>query len=229
MSFNPRSAAGQYAGLTMATDADWQAEVTVWLAANLGVAETPWPMFGHDLRNSSQSTYDGPSAPQLLWRTLTEKAIGTSLAIGVDGTIYVGAGYSNLWALKPTGEVRWKAPSRNLVRCAPAVGSDGAIYAGSDDSWLLALKPTGALMWSYRGEDRAGARAPVIGSDGTIYLVLANGAVHALAPGGALEWKCRVGGPVHTSPAIGSEGTIYGATRSRPTLSGGESPPHHQP
>ncbi|MFB0509525.1 MAG: PQQ-binding-like beta-propeller repeat protein [bacterium] len=48
----------------------------------------------------------------------------------------------------------------------------------------------------------------MIGSDGSIY-ALTFEYLYAINPDGKLKWRCRIGEAENTSPAIGSNGTIY--------------------
>ncbi|MEN3041771.1 MAG: PQQ-binding-like beta-propeller repeat protein, partial [Fervidobacterium sp.] len=63
--------------------------------------------------------------------------IGSSPAIGSDGTIYVGSSdyyfseYSYLHAINPDGTLKWKYQTGGLISSSPAIGSDGTIYFGN--------------------------------------------------------------------------------------------------
>ncbi|MEM2089043.1 MAG: PQQ-binding-like beta-propeller repeat protein, partial [Thermoproteota archaeon] len=60
--------------------------------ANLrGLADTPWPMFMHDLQHTGRSPYLGAQTNNTRWRFQTGGWIVSSPAIGYDGTIYVGS------------------------------------------------------------------------------------------------------------------------------------------
>ena len=66
-------------------------------------ADTPWPMFRHDLQHTGRSAYAGPETPGLKWSVTTGHFVISSPAIGADGTIYVGSFDNNLYAI-------WAAP-----------------------------------------------------------------------------------------------------------------------
>ena len=59
--------------------------------------------------------------------------VDSSPAIGTDGTIYVGIGDDNLYALnRADGSLKWKYATGRRLRSSPAIGADGTIYVGSD-------------------------------------------------------------------------------------------------
>ena len=115
-----------------------------------GLANSAWPKFGHDSRNTGQSPYNSVIADQVTkWSYTTGAIIYSSPAIGADGTIYVGSLDYKLYALTytgttgGTGTVKWSYTTGNAIYGAPAIGNDGTIYVGSSDTNLYAFSPTG--------------------------------------------------------------------------------------
>jgi len=103
----------------------------------------------------------------------------TTPAIGADGTVYVGNGVDGLLAFSPDGGIEW-THSTGPVYASPAVGPDGTVYIGV---------------------------SPTIPVDGGVY-----GRVEAINPGdGGTIWSCELptAKEVHSSPAIGADGTLY--------------------
>ncbi|GEM_PF-6518967 len=176
------------------------------------VAETDWPMFGHDLRHTWRSPYNGPQQPKLKWEFINPDKRwwppGKSLALGEDGTIYVGAADSAMYAINPNGTLRWKFHTGGEVWSTPAIAKDGTIYVGADDSSLYAINPHGTLQWRFRTERKHVSSSPAIGADGTIY-VGSGSFFYAIRPDGTLKWKEFNWDAVESSPAIAKDGTIY--------------------
>ncbi|MCD6220092.1 PQQ-binding-like beta-propeller repeat protein, partial [Candidatus Calescamantes bacterium] len=168
---------------------------------------------------------------KLKWKFKTGGFLPQSFpAIGSDGTIYVGSNdvrsfYSNIYAINPDGTLKWKYTTGGWVS-SPAIGSDGTIYVGSEDGNLYAINPDGTLKWKIK-KVLAYFSSPAIGSDGTIYVgtfgdfnlfdainpdgtLKWNGNLYAINPDGTLKWKYKTGAIwLQSSPAIGSDGTIY--------------------
>lgn len=147
-------------------------------------------------------------------------------AVGSDGTIYVQDNTAALYAVAEDGTEKWSYPlyaSHAVGQSAPALGSDGTIYVGADT--VYAINPDGTLKWSFLPSGFESISiihsSPAIASDGTIF-VGANGmfgefpdtgraALFAINPDGTLKWRYILESSdfVFSSPAIGSEGTIY--------------------
>jgi len=179
---------------------------------NCGLADSPWPMFHHDLQHTGRSQYNGPGRPALKWSYSTGDD-ASSPAIGADGTLYVGLG-DRLYAFNPDGTVKWSYPAGGYVK-SPLVAADGTIYAGADDGKLYAINPNGSLQWVYTTGSWISA-SPALGPDGTIHIGSSDGKFYAINPDGSLKWSYNVGSWINSSPAIGSGGNIYfGSTTSR--------------
>lgn len=133
------------------------------------LADTPWPSFGNNIRNTGLSDYKGTQTDSLKWRFETEDRVDSSPAIGADGTIYVGSHDGYLYAINPEGTKEWRFNTDNKIYSSPAIGADGTIYVGSLDSHLYAINPDGTKQWRFKTESSV-ASGPAIGSDGTIYV-----------------------------------------------------------
>ncbi len=71
------------------------------LIASAQLADTPWPLFRHDLNHTGRSPYIGSPVGVELWNFTTNNFIFSSPAIGADGTIYVGSYDNKLYAIGP--------------------------------------------------------------------------------------------------------------------------------
>jgi outer membrane protein assembly factor BamB len=148
-------------------------------------------------------------------------SLSSGLAIGADGTIYVGAddfaaNLSRWSAMSPQGAVRWTADLPLTARSTPAIGADGTLYLGSRSTSagnfagrLIAVDPRGSVRWML--EEIDGIRSsPATGPDGTIYAAGFRH-VYAVDPRGQIRWSYET--PVNvfflSSPAVASDGTIY--------------------
>ncbi|MFH1531632.1 MAG: PQQ-binding-like beta-propeller repeat protein [Pseudomonadota bacterium] len=153
------------------------------------------------------------------------------LAIGADGTIYFGDGYSGggFYAVNPDGTLKWTLDiGGSEFMGSPAIGADGTIYAGT---WKFFQGPlaavyaisdlgtTGSIKWQFApaGGDFSVSHSPAIGAEGTIYVGLflpAEGKtfLYALSPGtGAELWNAPLdeGTSSNMSLAIGADGSLY--------------------
>ena len=193
--------------------------MTPGTAAPAGAQEGtgPWPMFRHDLSHSGRTPYTGPAAPDLKWTFLAKDAIACSPTIGVDGTIFMGAGTftggadTSFYAINPNGTLKWRYPARDGIFSSAAIAPDGTIYFASFDGFLYALEDAdnyGSFKWkSSLGTTLYSS--PAVGSDGTVYSGSLNFRMYAWTSSGALKWSYRTDWCVFSSPAIGPGGELY--------------------
>ena len=85
------------------------------------------------------------------------------------------------------------------------------LFLGLNSNTTLAQD--GTIQWHYKTQNynlNAPPMTPSIGQDGSIYVVDAV-SLYAISPAGALKWKWIITGDhgITSSPAIGSDGTIY--------------------
>ena len=87
----------------------------------------------------------------LLWEFTTGAPVGSSPAIGEDGTVYIGSHDSMVYALDGrTGAKKWEFKTGSRVGSSPAIGADGTVYVGSFDNKIYALDgKTGAKKWEF--------------------------------------------------------------------------------
>jgi outer membrane protein assembly factor BamB len=145
----------------------------------------------------------------------------------------------NLYALNPDGTKKWNffindGTQNNLVG-SPAVAADGTIYI-VDEFYnsrpygvIYAINSDGSFKWKYIISDGRYATmsgSPAVGNDGTIYITSQfvssddtrwYGNLYALNPDGTLKWNHittdGVGSYISGSPALGTDGTIYFASK----------------
>lgn len=202
--------------LTVTDEQGISSKVTriIEVSSKLGLAETPWPMFRHDLKHTGRSQLKGPDRPIEKWVYDTgADRILFPPAIGKDGTVYIGANGS-LYAISPKGKLKWKR-NFGIDRClpTPAIGANGTLYVGAGFK-LYALTSNGETIWEFKIKDGwiegVGPirSAPAIDTNGTIYAG-AGSILHAINPDGTLKWKFTTDGPIQSSPAIDDDGNIY--------------------
>ena len=169
------------------------------------------------------------------WTYNTGAIYGSSAAIGSNGTIYIADSNGVLYAINPSGSLKWSYTlnyenkyyqyfSVTLHYDTPSIGPDGTIYIGTNGGSYTALfavtdnGDTGTVKWTYPsaesihglGESLYGA--PAVSSNGIIYIV-GNSTIYAInSTTGTLLWTYSTGGTATdetTSVTIGSDGTIY--------------------
>jgi len=181
-----------------------------------GLADTAWPKFGYDLRNTGQSPNLGPQTGTLQWTYQMAKTIYSQPAIGSDGTVYMECLDYNLTAINPDGTHKWTFTAGSAIYGTPAIGADGTLYMGCNDRNLYAVNPDGTLKWNCTLQNRITYSSPTIGPDGTIYIG-SNGvnvgenlvAISDEGTHGTIKWTFDTVSDTAGIPAIGADGTIY--------------------
>ncbi len=164
-----------------------------------------WCMFHHDPQHSGRSPFTGPASPVEKWAFATGGEVDSSVALGADGTIYVGS--DKLYAITPDGTQKWAFPTGGGIWSSPAIGANGTIYIGSDDHNLYAINPDGTQMWVFPTADIIES-SPALGADGTIYIESVDGTLYAVNPNGTQQWAFSIGASTYSSPALGVDGAI---------------------
>lgn len=107
-----------------------------------------------------------------------------------DGTVYDIDVLGHLYAISPTGGLKWVFSVPGTGFGEVSVGTDGTVYTGNT-TVIVALSPSGALKWQF--DQNPGANTlfgPNLGPDGNLYAVGFEGlGVFSLTPQGTLRWS----------------------------------------
>jgi hypothetical protein len=171
-----------------------------------------WPMLGYCPTHAGRGPSVGAKTNTVRWTATLGGGVSGGIAIAADGTVYAGAADGKLYAVDPTGAIKWSAAvgASSFINAVPAIAQNGTVYLGNQDANLYAVSSAGTLLWKYRIGGKLFTSANV-GGDGTIYMGGANEdeATFALTNTGALKWKFVAGDDMDSSPAIGFDGTVY--------------------
>jgi outer membrane protein assembly factor BamB len=134
-----------------------------------------------------------------------------------SGGIFMGDLYGNLYSISTNGTVAWSISLPGGIAATPnAIGVDGTVYAAQSGGSLFAVGSDGVLKWTYSPPGKLSRTDLNIATDGTIYTGNQCGVFYALNPDGTVKWTfsafqrdCSFYTTL-ISPAIGSDGTIYG-------------------
>ena len=130
----------------------------------------PWPMQGRNLVHTSNGLVAAANNSLLVLNFMTGGAVYSFPVVAADGTVYVGSGDENLYAVDGSnGSHKWNFTTGGAVSSSPAVGADGTVYVGSGDENLYAFDgSSGNLKWNFTTGGVV-AFSPAVGADGTIY------------------------------------------------------------
>jgi outer membrane protein assembly factor BamB len=80
----------------------------------------------------------------ILWTYPTSGSIGAikgAAAVDVDGTIYFGTESGRLYALDPSGALKWRYTADSAIRAEAKIGLNGIVYFVSANGTLYAVNP----------------------------------------------------------------------------------------
>ncbi len=135
-----------------------------------------------------------------------------------DGTIYATANvegaYTQIYALNPSGDVKWVYPENETgeVYSIPSLDSSGNLYFYTMDGVVVSVNSNGHERWNTSLEKNIYSIA--VGYDGTVYVASTdssgNAVISALSTTGLLRWENVIGKSSSLSyMAINENATIY--------------------
>ncbi len=195
----------------------WECELSTWWA--------DYPVVGSDgtIYAISYAYVDAVSPNGTLqWEWAADPVSDINgLALGDDGTIYVGhhgsgAYYRKVFAINPNGTQKWSIELSGSSHTGLTIGQNGEVYVsdanGESNYPLYAVDPdNGSVLWSVGLGDWVSIGGMAVGSDGSIYVPLpagAGGKLVAISPNHTISWEYTL--PITPGiPSIGPDGTIY--------------------
>ena len=158
--------------------------------------------------------YDAAWPAQVLWQFDATNRVESSPAVGADGTIYFGAGRSDLFAVRADGTLKWIFRTNEFSSTAgaalsPSIGDDGTVYAAFFRTFV-GLRPDGALKWSFPATNASylEGRGPALAADGSV-IVAPAGELARVRPDGSLVWLSFHGNFQAAFPVISAGGVLY--------------------
>ncbi|MDR1894644.1 MAG: PQQ-like beta-propeller repeat protein [Spirochaetales bacterium] len=138
--------------------------------------------------------------PGLLWQAATGGALLGAPAAGEDGSIYCLSEDRYLYALDPSGRVKWKHYLRTLPLGNPSVGPDGSVYLTLARGELAAVNPSGQEIWRF---DLGAPPAPgtAVSDEGLIYQG-AQARLFCLDNRGRRRWQTELEAPLSGAAVI---------------------------
>ena len=143
---------------------------------------------------------------------------GASPTVGPDGTIYIGANNSNMYAVLPDGGMKWLFEAeRELagIWTTPALSADGStIYFGANKGGLYAVNTSdGSRRWQFPVYGSIYASS-VLDNRGVLYTGATIEHLYAVdSARGEQVWDLDVHNEIWSAPSIRPDGTLVIADR----------------
>ena len=176
------------------------------------LADSGWPCYGGDVRNTFQSPYNTENNGRTLtWKFKVDPTRISKLVYDNEGTIYVGSWDRYIYAIYPNGTLKWKYKLKMHMGSSPLVGSNGTVYVVCDlNSECIVLGPDGVLKKKLV-IPCCGDTSPTMNDEGILYLA-GGDSVFAIDTENDFiqKWQYKTEkGFGSSSPAIGPNGVIY--------------------
>lgn len=171
-----------------------------------GPANSPWPLYRHDLQHTGRTNLVAPEYPTIRWNLPISVGF-SSPVIGQNNTIYTGS-FGKLFSLNSDGTLRWSYNVQAVINSAPALTDFGLVLFGAYDNYLTALSTSaGNLQWRYRTFDYIEA-APLIAPDNSIYVASWDDWLHKVDIGGNGNRLFYTADDLRGAPALNHNGRV---------------------
>jgi len=156
---------------------------------------------------------------RLLWSFEAGAMLGSSPALGPDGSVFVGSRAGRLHAVDAAGAERWRFEAGGAMEAGPCVHPAGLVLAGSYDGQLYAIDLDGALAWKHDAGHPV-MTTPCVDAEGTIWVGDDGGTLWQLSAQGEVLSRRVVADLIATSPVVAggtvlvADGDLLGADGS---------------
>ncbi len=155
----------------------------------------------------------------LKWKFNTGSWVHGCPTIADDGTVYIGSDNGYLYALNPSdGSVIWQCYV-GAIWGSPALDAAGNLYVGVWEKNFYSINPNGEIRWNITLNRRVWGMSAAVSKDGAVYFGTCDfeghdgGPFYIMNPDGTIKKILDHVGMFWSSPAIGSDGTVYICTR----------------
>ena len=147
--------------------------------------------------------------------------ITTNIAIGIDGTLYVGSTYG-IHAIDPaTGTAKWPSPYAAAgPRAGLGVDSTGALIFSNTTPRVEAVMPgaSPAQKWSYAAGGGVDFASPSVDVNGNVFFASNDGTLTVLGASGMLVRSIPIPGLTADTVVVARDGTLRVQSDTRRTL-----------
>ena len=202
------------------------------------LASSGWPMFGRNPSHTGNVNAISFS-PTINWSySLPDKIDRTGPAIASDGTIYIASNLgtrntatspakpdNNFFAVNTDGTLKWQTSisegdftKPDAILSSPSISADGSIYMGGQYGRIIFRinATTGDTIRTKYINTRMRYTAPAFADNGTVYISgysKGDKGIRSLSADLQTEnWIFGAGSDFNSTPAVGSDGTIYAAS-----------------
>lgn len=159
---------------------------------------------------------------QTIWTYVAADTLNSSPVLGQDGSIYLSCQTKRtFYAINIDGTLKWRQTypwaannsyDDSALLGTPSLGALGQVYVGDSAGYLREADPvTGALLREWAGMDRSSMTCqPAVHNNGYNIIGCTNVGIYGFHPTtGDYRILSYLEGATYSTPAIGSDGTVY--------------------
>lgn len=147
-----------------------------------------------------------------LWTHTVTSYVTRATPAVIDGTVYVGGGFSFSALDAATGAEKWTIPLQYGGHASPTV-RDGLVVVSSQQGWIFALKSeTGEIVWRLPTEGIVFGAAAIT-NDAVVYGTDEGILYRVDRASGTLDWRVALSGSLY-APAVIADDMILATTQS---------------
>jgi outer membrane protein assembly factor BamB len=142
-----------------------------------------------------------------IWRHTVTSYVTRATPAVVDGTVYVGAGFTFSALDAATGEERWSIPLQYGGQASPTV-REGLVVVSSQQGWIFAIEAgSGEILWRLPTEGIVFGAASITG-DSVIYGTDEGILYNVDSQSGRSNWRITLPGAIYASPVVTGDAVL---------------------
>ncbi|MBR9974268.1 MAG: PQQ-like beta-propeller repeat protein [Bacteroidetes bacterium] len=144
----------------------------------------------------------------LRWTFPTAAPFSGSPSVGPNGEILIGNEVGWLHSLRPNGTLDWRVRLPSRIRTTPSVTREALVTVMTDEGKLFRFDNEGRMLWDIAVAQAGGEGSPAVDVNGVTYIGTLDGRLTAVRANGTVLWRFETGDAIHSTPAIGPDGSI---------------------
>ncbi|MDO8488386.1 MAG: hypothetical protein Q7S31_03700 [bacterium] len=171
----------------------------------------PWPMRGHDNRQSFLGTATAPDYPTLAWKfNFIDNDYHDGAVEDSNGIIYIN-GTTNVYALNTDGSTKWSVAQSRGTSAGTMLTTNSRLVIWYRNGFVESRSISdGSLVWSYASSIGTDAGSLSMGPDGTILIATNSTGMEGINSDGTRKFYNSATSSRDGTPAVDSTtGEIY--------------------
>jgi outer membrane protein assembly factor BamB len=150
---------------------------------------------------------DEGSHARIKWSYATAAPIEVSASVGADGTVVVSTNNRDVYALMPTGSLKWRSGRGTESYSSSSVSGALAYYGDNSGDLHVVREQNGAPVVTDHGTKGLWA-AQAVDEKGDVYFGTQGRHIYGFGPSGSRLFDLTASGPIDSYPALTANGVL---------------------